>query len=764
MKLEDDDAAAAARTPASSIMAGAGAGGTLAMLPATAMVMAHHEETVADAADTALFSSFVDFGETDHHMQMLMATPSSWAASSTRGRPSPSPSQHLSDSELDAHAFLSPPQSSCSPKGSADERRLSASSQCLFPPSPAEPSLVSFCPSTDLTEAGMDVDLSNPLPWMDPLVPIPSVLETPNGDLIKLLRSDTANACQQLLSEPVRRKPGRKKKTEMADSEPQPSPPQMFPKVSPPSLPHVKSESDSDTQPIPAVLPGSARMPAALPLKPSAPPVSMTLSKRQERMVKNREAADQSRKRKREHLASLETHAQALITENDELRARILELEGINFKLSQENAALRAAAATADPVLSSAIPTVGQSSSLAVQFSPLMSHRELVMDGGIKKAKRDVFFGGGSEALQSKPLGAVFMVFFFSFFLFVFPGSTPSPTLTAPTSHPSLSSWSSKVLEAFPSRADIPRIEAAPAPLLLPGAHVSGLNGHPLSDPSRLFQSDDRMNSFVLVSPKATLTPPISHAVQSSLSIPLTNLSDMLTALSTESGLSDVARDRVAWLRDLLDQEVVADKDGDSERSGGLLRRVGPHLVPATKEVIPLSLGDDGQLPVVVEDYLAALRAKSPLSLPSQETEGKEENGLVEVHGSHRSPNAVESAAPTATSFSDGTRLFPSRFCPTRREKGGPILSLVANLPVKDAMNEKQTSERHSATIAGDGLLDPLSWAQGDLEQEFERWIKEGDGKINGYERDGGREGYGSFLQLDVEVVGARIVTWNDTL
>ncbi|RKP23885.1 hypothetical protein SYNPS1DRAFT_24034 [Syncephalis pseudoplumigaleata] len=49
--------------------------------------------------------------------------------------------------------------------------------------------------------------------------------------------------------------------------------------------------------------------------------------KRQQRLIKNRAAALMSRKRKREHLASLEHQAEELKSENDQLRAKLTEQE-----------------------------------------------------------------------------------------------------------------------------------------------------------------------------------------------------------------------------------------------------------------------------------------------------------------------------------------------------------------------------------------------------------------------------------------------------
>jgi len=58
--------------------------------------------------------------------------------------------------------------------------------------------------------------------------------------------------------------------------------------------------------------------------------------KRQDRLLKNREAAHLSRKRKREQLHQLEVHAQELISENQQLKEKVIELEKSNISYQDE--------------------------------------------------------------------------------------------------------------------------------------------------------------------------------------------------------------------------------------------------------------------------------------------------------------------------------------------------------------------------------------------------------------------------------------------
>ncbi|KAJ3082319.1 hypothetical protein HK102_001786 [Quaeritorhiza haematococci] len=60
-----------------------------------------------------------------------------------------------------------------------------------------------------------------------------------------------------------------------------------------------------------------------------ATPSGQVTDKKQERMLKNREAADLSRRRRRERLLRLELNCHSLCDENETLRKRVLELQGV---------------------------------------------------------------------------------------------------------------------------------------------------------------------------------------------------------------------------------------------------------------------------------------------------------------------------------------------------------------------------------------------------------------------------------------------------
>ncbi|KAJ3416044.1 hypothetical protein HDV05_003403 [Chytridiales sp. JEL 0842] len=192
---------------------------------------------------------------------------------------------------------------------------------------------------------------------LPPAAPLPP---PPSKEIQEILNTDSWSICQNLLAEPVKRKPGRKKKNAVPNDEPsqaaalssqhQPQSTTSFnndplrPLVpttttstasSPPPL--IKTESDSDT-PLPA-LPNNVQQQQQ---QQQPQPQTSAIDKRHERLLKNREAADQSRRRKKEHLHTLESLAERLMKENELLKGRLKELEGYVGMLRGENEGLRA--------------------------------------------------------------------------------------------------------------------------------------------------------------------------------------------------------------------------------------------------------------------------------------------------------------------------------------------------------------------------------------------------------------------------------------
>ncbi|KAI8980313.1 hypothetical protein BDB01DRAFT_907099 [Pilobolus umbonatus] len=176
--------------------------------------------------------------------------------------------------------------------------------------------------------------------------------------------STSSSTCSVSDSEQPKKKRGRKKReTPTQSSIPQPS---LAPKPLAPRMDVVKQEEkerpmDTDTQ---------------------EQQKAMQLAKRQERLIKNRAAALLSRKRKREHLSSLEEEKQGLLKTNRELELKVVDLEEKLRMMERENGLLRQQLNKKNPLLSAPKP--------------------------------------------SKATGVVFMIMLFSFALFTLPSRTAS--------------------------------------------------------------------------------------------------------------------------------------------------------------------------------------------------------------------------------------------------------------------------------------------------------------------------------------------------
>ncbi|CAO3589500.1 unnamed protein product [Absidia cylindrospora] len=128
-------------------------------------------------------------------------------------------------------------------------------------------------------------------------------------------------------------------------------------------------------------------------------------AKRQERLIKNRAAALLSRKRKREHLTTLEDERQQLVNENETLHSKVTSLEARVVSLEQENMELKRK-------LSSRSPSSTTGSSLHKQHHYHHHHTSL------------------ATPKHAKTTGMVFMIILFSFALFTLPSSHSSDQLT----------------------------------------------------------------------------------------------------------------------------------------------------------------------------------------------------------------------------------------------------------------------------------------------------------------------------------------------
>ncbi|KAJ3285078.1 hypothetical protein HK104_009655 [Borealophlyctis nickersoniae] len=347
-------------------------------------------------------------------------------------------------------------------------------------------------------------------------------------DVSAVLESGTADACRALLSEPSKRRTGKRKKAEAPgkpsnaglvsvkkeDDESPNAAVSTVPTVKInfaafPTLVPKKEESKSDAantvNPVSiSTQPGNASpsSTSSTTKEPALTPEQIAANKRHERMIKNREAADQSRRRKREHLQNLENLAQQLVAENDLLRHKVLELEQTNRVLMDENERLRGRG--------------GDGFRVAIDYDPTMrlavpSKRRPSMDAFLEPPKK-------------KTVGAVFMVFLFSFAMLFFPGSIRPHA--GGHGHIAGKAFSSISSEAAAGRY----LDGSPRPLALP--------------PSSSYPEERSLVPFSL---------PSTVVDTSSLPLPLDgNFTELLDVLSAESGLSKESRAQIAKLHALF--------------------------------------------------------------------------------------------------------------------------------------------------------------------------------------------------------------------
>ncbi|ORX57336.1 hypothetical protein BCR36DRAFT_319691 [Piromyces finnis] len=155
--------------------------------------------------------------------------------------------------------------------------------------------------------------------------------------------------------------------------------------------------------------------------------VKTAYQKRQERLLKNREAAHLSRKRKREQLHMLETHAQELIAENQTLKLKVIELEQLNEKLVKENKLLKmnmgindvSIKKEPDEPMMTDIPEINTTTEMPNDIYNLYIKSEVLTPTSTVSSSSST--DQNNSSTKSKEIGIVFMILIFSFSLFTFP-------------------------------------------------------------------------------------------------------------------------------------------------------------------------------------------------------------------------------------------------------------------------------------------------------------------------------------------------------
>ncbi|KAJ3231119.1 hypothetical protein HDU81_003982 [Chytriomyces hyalinus] len=203
---------------------------------------------------------------------------------------------------------------------------------------------------------------------------------------------------------------------------------------SPPQMPlSATSPTSAHSSPPPTI----ALNPVVTVTVPAAPAVASVpaLTKHQERMMKNRASADESRKKHKEHVEKLENMCRELLKENSVLRTRVLEVEAWAERVgaaANASAAASAAATANFDSLFKADPLLGSGNLCSGNLKRTASDAFMGVDMGtdvlqstaveaMDNAFFDFFFGSANAS--SAGTGTVMMAFLFSFSLFMFPTS-----------------------------------------------------------------------------------------------------------------------------------------------------------------------------------------------------------------------------------------------------------------------------------------------------------------------------------------------------
>ncbi|KAI9340684.1 hypothetical protein DFJ73DRAFT_554206 [Zopfochytrium polystomum] len=637
---------------------------------------------------------------------------------------------------------------------------------------------------------------------LPPDVPMPQ----PSQQLLEILHSETALSCQQLLVEPVRRKPGRKKKgtQPLSSDESAPYCQDDGPTPSTPGA-RVKLECGGDTlngsktvcsTKSTPFTPGGMETPTsnyAQPVlrqlernEPVAAPTPVFTdpaeAKRHERMVKNREAADQSRKRRKEHLSSLETHAQSLIRENEALKERLLELEKWGNQIREQNVYLRR---TLSQWNQRAPP--GRLPDSA-EDGKMLSLDDLLFDLGDFETGRAIpapadsrllgkrgyseAFEGPSTMAANKKIGAIFAAFFFSFAMFLFPTSLGfDRQSTSVASRNSMTDivpkFSPRVFSSRPTFPDVPLLDGthstasnvAGCSAVSGACHTSAAfaaaapSSHFIIAPTTSLSVGSHLSHALLDPYRAGISQPATCSViESSLTLPVPRLSEVFLTLAKEADLSAESQGRIVWLSGLLEE---------SRRFSGAEMGLTVHETavgrPLRTDLIPLSDSSS-------DDVNAGLLSRR-IRGKHVKVDSEEETGLAWIDGAQS-----KSLAATSCTVDCQSKFGQGKVETTEHTKHR--ISLLAHLEKRptaargdnvaslqdaglvgatwfDSEGEEVVMLDQASSARVEGIGAERLWAPEDEADDGESWGAAAEG--------------GMFLQLDVEVVSAKLVRWNRT-
>ncbi|KAJ3148796.1 hypothetical protein HDU86_007351 [Geranomyces michiganensis] len=465
-------------------------------------------------------------------------------------------------------------------------------------------------------------------------------------------------------------------------SQPQPTVPSAPPLASTP-LPFVPTAKATIQQ-----LLEIKKQPLLPPKPPADPSAPLTpAQKRAERLIRNRAAALESRKRKREHQTRLEEQTENLLAENTMLMDRLKQLEDRNHVLEMENATLRR----------NMHCTCGQLASLTGSMFGAQPLPTPVAKSHFQ-----------ADLPDKKTVGTVLMTVFFSFALIFLPGFMSSSShlgghivgraYSTPNSQtPLLSSGSAEVPQATTGY----HLLDAPQQILYLPASASPLAGGPATSRGGLVP---------------VMRKDISRRVESAVALPLDwRFGDVLGSLANrvekngrhvggrqKNGVITKLRNLFRDTKDDLAEHITAPAApaAPTPRRGGTVAR------QLLREGARESARDPTDMPPGVVREFVRIPADHATQYNADGSAPKAIPHISLDDSIHLLPYREQNSAPAAAAASPPRRATD----PAAEACARPKFSLVATLPAAD--------------------------------------FREDDEK-------------GAFLQLDLEVVGARLVTWN---